>query len=200
MNAKRKFLKTIDLSTDRLLELIDQLLDMSRLDAGILTIDNKSTNISKLIQDVVNEARVRSSDHRLLLDLPRNLPRLSIDARRIRQVLENLISNAVKYSKANTEIKVTAQCDFHELVISVADTGRGIPQPELPRVFERFFRSRRSRDEGIKGVGLGLSICKRLVEAHGCRILIESEEEKGSVCFFTLPINIIPGDNNAVKA
>jgi PAS domain S-box-containing protein len=197
---KQKFLKTIDLASDRLLELIDQLLDMSRLDAGILTIDNKPTNINKLIQDVVNEAQVRSAGHRLQLDLPRNLPRLSVDARRIRQVLENLISNAVKYSKANTEIKIAAQCDVHELLISVADKGIGIPQEELPKVFDRFFRSRRSQFEGIKGVGLGLSICKSLVEAEGGRIWMESEEGKGSVCFFTLPINIIPGDNDNGKS
>jgi PAS domain S-box-containing protein len=197
---KRKFLKTIDLSTDRLLELIDQLLDMSRLDAGILKIENKPTNINKVMRDAVNEAQVSSATHRLQLDLPRNLPRLSIDARRIRQVLENLISNAVKYSKPNTEIKIAAHCDDHELLISVADEGMGIPQEELPRVFDRFFRSQKGQVEGIQGVGLGLSICKRLVEAEGGRIWMESEEGKGSICSFSLPINIVPGDNDAPES
>jgi PAS domain S-box-containing protein len=199
LEEKRKYLKTIDLSTDKLIELIDQLLDMSRLDAGILTIDNKTTNINKLIQDVGNEAQVRLDGHRLQLDLPGNLPRLSIDARRVRQVLENLISNAVKYSKANTEIKIAVQSDIQELLISVADEGMGISQEELPRVFDRFFRSRRSQMQGIKGVGLGLSICKRLIEAQGGRIWIESEEGKGSTCFFTLPVNIIQGDKDTEK-
>ena len=200
VKEKRSFLKTIDLATDRLIELIDQLLDMSRLDAGILEIENKSTNINKLIRDVVNEAQVRSADHIFQLDLPRNLPRINIDVRCIRQVLENLINNAVKYSKANTEIKIAAQCDVHELLISIADKGIGIPQKELPRVFDRFFRSKKSQVERKKGVGLGLSICKSLVEAEGGRIWIESEEGKGSVCYFTLPMIIIPSDNDIGKS
>ena len=197
---KLKYLKTIDQASDRLLELIEQLQDISQLDDGILKIVNKPTNINKLVRDVVNEAQVRAADHIFKLDLPGNLPRSTIDARRIRQVLENLINNAVKYSKANTEIKIVVQCEVHELLISVADNGIGIPQEELPRVFDRFFRSRKSKIEGQKGIGLGLSICKSLVEAEGGRIWIESEEGKGSTCFFTLPINIIPGDNDTGKS
>ena len=197
---KREFLKTIDLAADRLLELIDQLLDMSQLETGILTIENKPTDISSLIQDVVREAQVRSDGHRLQMDMPGNLPRLDIDARRIRQVMENLISNAVKYSKENTEIKIVARRDIHELMISVADQGIGISPEELPRVFDRFFRSRKSQVQVLKGVGLGLCICKKLIEAQGGKIWIESEEGRGTTCYFTLPINIIPGDSNTAKS
>jgi signal transduction histidine kinase len=197
---KQKYLKIIDLSTNRLLELIDQLLDMSRLDAGILSINKKPTKIDKLLQEVITEAQVRSSDHSFKLNLPANLPRLKIDARRIREVLENLISNAVKYSAANTEIKIVAQCDAHEILISVADKGIGIPKEELPKIFDRFFRSRRSQVEAKNGVGLGLSICKRLVEAHSGRIWVESEDGKGSIFFFTLPIKNIPRDKDIKKS
>jgi PAS domain S-box-containing protein len=197
---KLEYLKTIDQASDRLLELIEQLQDISQLDAGILKIVNKPTNIGELIKEVVTEAQISSADHIFKLDLPRNLPRSRIDARRIRQVLENLINNADKYSKADTEIKIAAQCNLQELLISVSDQGIGIPQGELPRVFDRFFRSRRSEIAGQMGIGLGLSICKSLVEAEGGRIWIESEEGKGSTCFFTLPINIIPGDNDTGKS
>jgi PAS domain S-box-containing protein len=197
---KLQYLKTIDMATDRLTELIDQLLDMSRLDSGIIEIEKRPADVNKLLRDVINEAQIRSSDHILILDIPGNIPRLSIDSRRIREVLENLISNSVKYSKDNTEIKVVAQCDTHELLISVADQGIGIPQNELPRVFDRFYRSRRRQVKSITGVGLGLSICKKLVEAHGGRIWIESKEGKGTTCFFSLPIISTPGDGYAAKS
>jgi chemotaxis family two-component system sensor kinase Cph1 len=193
---KRNYLKTVDLSTDRLLELIDQLLDMSRLDAGVLTVDNKPANISKLVQDVVNEAQFRLPDHRLLLDLPGDLPMLNIDARRTRQVLENLIDNAVKYSQANTEIKIAVQLDENEVLISVADEGIGILPEELSMVFDRFFRSRRRQVRGKQGVGLGLPICKKLIETQGGKIWIESEDGKGTTCFFTLPLSKLPGHKN----
>jgi signal transduction histidine kinase len=161
---------------------------MSRLDAGILAIEKKPTNINKLIQGVVNEAQFRSAEHSLVLDSPGNLPTVNVDGRRIRQVLENLIDNAVKYSMANTEIKIIAQHLDHELTISVLDQGIGIPREELPRVFDRFFRSGRSQVQGKQGVGLGLPICKKLIEAQGGRIWIESEEGKGSKASFALPI------------
>jgi PAS domain S-box-containing protein len=196
IEEKRKYLKTIDLATDILLELIEKLLDMSQLDAGILAMVNRPTDIEKFLQDVVNEAKVRSSGHLFRLKLPGNLPRLNIDARRIRQVLENLIDNAIKYSKLETEIIIAVQCDVNELLISVTDRGIGIRREDLQRLFDRFFRTRSSQVEGIKGTGLGLSICKGLVEAQGGRIWMESEEGKGSTCFFTLPLNITLGNNN----
>jgi PAS domain S-box-containing protein len=98
IKEKLKYLKTIDMATDRLVELIDQLLDMSHLDSGMLKIEKKPVNISKLLQDVINEAQVRSPDHLFKQELPGNIPRLNVDARRIREILDNLISIAVKYS------------------------------------------------------------------------------------------------------
>jgi PAS domain S-box-containing protein len=199
VQEKLKYLKTIDKATDRLVELIDQLLDMSHIDSGMLKIDKKPFNIAQLLQDVINEAQIRSPDHLFSQNLPGNIPRLNIDARRIREVLDNLISNAVKYSKANTEIIITAQCGTDELLISVTDHGIGIPKDEQLEVFDRFFRSRRSQVEVIKGIGLGLSISKKLVEAHGGSLWMESEEGKGSTFFFTLPINTVPGESNAAN-
>jgi PAS domain S-box-containing protein len=199
VQEKLKYLKTIDKATDRLVELIDQLLDMSHLDSGMLKIEKQPVNIGKLLQDVINDSQIRSPDHIFKQELPVHVPRLNVDARRIREILENLISNAVKYSKPNTEIIVAAKCDKDELVISITDHGIGIPKDELPQVFDKFFRSRKSHIETVKGVGLGLSICKGLVAAHGGRIWMESEEGKGSICSFTLPKNITPDENYAPK-
>ncbi len=187
-DEKREYLVTIDKNANRLAELIRQLLDMSQLGAGILPIDKAPATIGKLCREAVFEAQVKSPPHRFVLDLPKRLPRVNIDARRIRQVLDNLIGNAVNYSEAGTEVTVAVQRVKDELLISVTDQGIGIPEKNLPRVFERMFRSQQRTLSGEGGAGLGLSICKGLVETHGGSIWIESEEGKGTKCFFTLPI------------
>jgi len=173
---------------------------MSQLGAGILTIDKAPTTINRLCREAVAEAQVRSPAHHITLDLPERLPRVNIDATRIRQVLDNLISNAVKYSEAFTEVTLVVRRSGQELLVSVTDQGIGIPEKDLPRVFERMFRSRPGLLPGEGGAGLGLSICKGLIEAHGGRIWIKSEEGKGTSCSFTLPIYTRSGDSYGQKA
>lgn len=185
---KRQYLKTIDQATDRLVGLIDQLLDMSRLEAGMLVLNKDPTSIRKLFKEIVAEAQVGSDKYRLILNLAKTLPKINIDPRRIRQVIDNLISNAIKYSAPETEVVISVQQVEDELLISVTDQGIGILKEDLPRVFERMFRSQKRQKAGAGGAGLGLSISKGIVEAHGGRIGIESEEGKGTKCFFTLPI------------
>jgi len=198
-DEKREYLKTIDNNTDRLVELINQLLDMSRLNTGILAIDKAPATINRLCREAITEAQVRSPTHHIVLELPRRLPRVNIDARRIRQVLDNLTGNAVKYSEAGTKVTVAIRRVGHELLVSVVDQGVGIPEKDLPRVFERMFHAQPRQIPGVGGVGLGLSICKGIVEAHGGRIWIESEEGKGTKCFFTLPLYTRPGDSHDKK-
>jgi PAS domain S-box-containing protein len=198
-HEKREYLETIDKNTDRLVELIEQLLDMSRLGAGMLSIEKSPTSISKLFQEVLAEVQVRAPAHRFALDLPARLPRAHIDAKRIRQVLDNLTDNAVKHSRAGTEITIRARKKGDEILVAVIDQGTGIPKNILPRVFERLFSSGKRHISGTSGIGLGLSICKGLVEAHGGRIWIESEEGRGTTCFFTLPIYQRPGNDYGKK-
>ena len=116
------------------------------------------------------------------------LPTLMADGRRIREVIDNLLENAVKYSPEGTEVKVTVERQPAELLISVTDQGRGIPANELENVFNRMYRleQRLAKDPG--GLGLGLSLCKALVEAHGGRIWAESKLGRGSTFYFTLPV------------
>jgi len=116
------------------------------------------------------------------------LPRLNIDANRIRQVLDNLIDNAVKYSPQGTAVLVSVRRGGRELVISVTDQGAGISAEELTRIFERMYRVEKRVTPGIEGVGLGLAICQRLVEAHGGRIWAESDKGEGSTFYFSLPV------------
>lgn len=187
-DEKRNYLGFIDKATDRLVGLIDQLLDMSRLEAGLVEIEKAPASISKLIKEVVAETQVREPRRQLVLNLPRRLPRVNIDARRIRQVMDNLIDNAIKYSEEGTEVVISARQMGRKLQVSIADQGIGIPTLELPKVFDRIYRTRQKRVIEVGGAGLGLSICKKLVEAHGGKIWIESEEGKGSTCSFTLPL------------
>ena len=124
------------------------------------------------------------------MDLPSKLPRVNIDDNRIRQVLDNIIDNAIKYSDTGTEITLSIRKNRDEMLFTVTDHGAGIAKNELPHVFDRMFHSPRGQKSGLPGAGLGLAICQGLVEAHGGKIWIESEEGEGTRCFFTIPLNV----------
>lgn len=185
---KEEQLQSIERATDRLTELVDHLLDMPRLEAGLLSLEKAHTSISKLIQGAVAETQLRTPSHQIVSKLEKRLPTVSVDARRIRQVLDNLIDNAIKYSEEGTEVRVEAGRVGSELRISVTDQGRGIPAEELGNVFDRMYRIEQRQTPEVGGIGLGLAICRGLVEAHGGRIWAESEVGKGSTFYFTLPI------------
>ncbi|MCK4274048.1 MAG: PAS domain S-box protein [Dehalococcoidales bacterium] len=197
-DEKREYLETIDKNTDRLIELIEKLLEMSRLEAGMLSIDKAPTDIIRLCREVIDEVRIRASTHQFTLDIPAKLPVVNVDGRRVRQVLDNIIDNSVKYSDDGTEVNLAVRRQGPEMLFTVTDHGAGIPRNDLPRVFNRMFHS--PKKPGISGAGLGLSICKGLVEAHGGRIWIESDEGKGTRCFFTLPLDTEKGGRHDKKA
>jgi PAS domain S-box-containing protein len=185
----KEYLKSIDNSTDRLGKLVDNLLDTSRLEAGLLNLEKATVSLTQLIQKVAAEANIRDDQHRVLIAESKKLPRVNIDAKRIRQVLDNLIDNATKYSPPGTEIEISAeQCD-KELIIGVTDHGPGIPAEELTNIFDRMYRIEQRVYSGVNGMGLGLYICQKLVTAHGGRIWAESTMGQGSTIKFTLPIS-----------
>lgn len=194
---KREYLETIDKNTDRLVELIEQLLEMSRLGAGMLSIKKVPTDVAKLCQTIITEARVRAPYHNFVLDAPPKLPGIYIDDRRIRQVLDNVINNAIKYSDPQTEIALSVKKNDNEILFSLTDHGVGIPKKDMPRLFHRMFHDAHGQKTVVRGAGLGLSICKGLIEAHGGKIWIESEEGSGTTCYFTLPIETPPANKDA---
>jgi PAS domain S-box-containing protein len=181
------YLRAIDSSTDRLTKLVDNLLDTSRLEAGLLKLQKSRAGISPLIHRLAEEAGVRHAGHSIVASLDARLPRVDIDARRICQVLDNLIDNAAKYSPPGTVITVAARRYGGDLLVSVADQGPGIAPEELENIFDRMYRIEKRLDSGNNGIGLGLYICQRLVEAHGGRIWAESAPGRGSTIKFTLP-------------
>ena len=170
--------------------LVADLQELSLADAGELKITKQPEDINKLIKEAVtsSQAKARAKGLKIAADLPKQLPLLNIDAYRIKQVLGNLLDNAIEHTGKGGKITVTASEQNEMVAISVTDTGEGIPAEDLPLIFERFYRVDKSRARTTGGSGLGLTIAKRLVEAHGGTITVTSEVGKGSCFTFTLPI------------
>jgi signal transduction histidine kinase len=192
----REFLEIIDGESDRLDELIRNLLDMSRLEAGVLRMDREPTDLAEVARACVQRVQRLSERHQVLQHW--DVDQLAdVDPRRIAQVMTNLLENAVKYSPDGGEIVLSAQAlgsgpslgSTPMLQVSVADQGVGIPQRDLHRVFDRFHRVEGEISKRVGGTGLGLAICQRLVEAHGGKIWVESRLGKGSTFYFTVPLS-----------
>ena len=145
-----------------------------------------------MIEPAVERLRPQAAraDVPLTVVLPDDLPQVMVDADRIRQVVINLVHNAIKFTPAGGYVTVTARAVHDGVVVSVADTGIGIPADDLPRIFERFYKADRARASG--GTGLGLAIAKHTIQAHNGRLWVESVEGKGSTFSFTLPLVNIP--------
>lgn len=185
--TQRDFLRIIEEESDRLTEIIDNLLDMSQIEAGALRVVPEPIQLRKLIREVVDEMRMRTESHYFVVDLPAEMPRVMADPRRIRQVLMNLIGNAIKYTKRG-QITVACEVEDHHIVVSVSDQGEGIPPEYLDKVFERFFQIDGASTRRVGGSGLGLSISRGIIEAHRGKIWAESVLGQGSTFRFTLPL------------
>jgi signal transduction histidine kinase len=187
---QRKALVGLDLAAQHLSELTDDLLDMARLQAGQLELHPEPTDLVTLVQRVVTRLQMTTEQHTLSC-LP-SVERLVkyVDPRRIEQVLSNLISNAIKYSPEGGPIEVTIAEDIErqEALLSVRDHGIGIPAEQQAQIFQRFVQADNARAYGIEGTGLGLYLCRALVERHGGRIWFESVEGQGSTFFIALPV------------
>lgn len=186
--TQREFLRIIEEESNRLEELIDNLLDMSQVEAGALRIHPEPLRLRRVVREAVEQAQRLTEAHWFVVDLPEELPRVWADPRRIRQVLNNLLENAVKYSPAGGEISVRCEVDSENVIVSISDHGVGIPQAMRERVFEPFFQVDGSSTRQIGGSGLGLAIVKGIVEAHHGAIWVEPGATEGSVFRFTLPI------------
>jgi PAS domain S-box-containing protein len=196
--TRREFLLDIDDETDKLEQIVDNLLDLSRIGAGRLRLDRRPTDLGRLASQVMEAMEVHLQGHRFRHDFPAEPILADVDPKRIEQVLRNLLSNAIKYSPEGGEITVRGRRDVGQFaLIWVSDQGIGIPQEDLGRVFERFYRVENEITERVRGAGLGLAVCHSLVEAHGGRIWAESMPGSGSTFYFTLPVNGEDGPGTA---
>jgi two-component system phosphate regulon sensor histidine kinase PhoR len=182
------FVKKIDTELDRLVQMVKELGELSSIETGSETLELAPVDVTELISQVAGRlaAQLKRADINLELAFSPGLPRVRVDSRRVEQVLVNLLHNAIKFTPAGGNIKIIAKVENEELCISVVDTGVGIPQTELSRIFERFYKVDRARSS--TGSGLGLAIVKHIVEAHGGRVWVESKEGKGSSFTFCLPL------------
>lgn len=186
----RDGLAVIEEEADRLNALIDNLLDASRIQAGALKLEMGDVDLARLAQKVVQGFSTQTDIHRFELDFPPDLPPVLGDETRLRQVLDNLVSNAIKYSPNGGVVRIGAWHDGNEVTVYVADEGIGIPLDEQGRIFESFYRVDSGLRRQTKGTGLGLYLCKAIVEAHRGHIWVRSEPGKGSTFFFTLPVAV----------
>jgi signal transduction histidine kinase len=183
-------IRSLDEEAALLSRLVDDLQELSLAEAGELKLVCQAEDIGELIRQTVAGLQVQATTKGLSVsvDLPDMLPAVNIDSRRISQVLRNLLENALAHTAEGGTISVTARQQERWVEVSVIDTGEGIPAEDLPYIFERFYRVDKSRARATGGSGLGLTIARRLVEAHGGTITAQSELGKGSCFSFTIPI------------
>ena len=185
-DEQQDFIQTIQHEAERLQELIDHLLDLSRLEAGKLPISLKPVSLHEIINDALPQLKILTHDHTLTIQLPEDFP-VFVDAKRITQVLVNLVRNASTYAPKGTGIKITSNLRGDYVQINVTDQGPGIPISDHKKVFKAFTRGNNEENGFSKGAGLGLAICKGLVEAHGGHIWIKRTSVTGTTVSFTIP-------------
>jgi len=195
----RRFVEIIRTHAARLARLTDDLLELARIESGRIEIDRREVALAEIADICAETTRPRIEHNHLQLDvrIPEDLPHVSADPRRLREILQNLLDNATQYTPGGGRIWIEARMTtvaeagkgaFSGVVVTVGDTGIGIPQADQQRIFERFYRVDAARSREAGGTGLGLAITKHLVELHGGRIWVESEVGRGSEFHFSVPV------------
>ncbi len=195
--AARRFLGYIESELSALTQMVEELLELSRIESGRAPLKLKSASITKLIKKSIKRLAPQAEHKQITIEtvIPDDAPPVLADSRRIQQVLMNLLHNAIKFTPDGGHVTIRAAVAAPEMLISVSDTGIGIPADELTRIFERFYKTDHARAD--EGTGLGLAIAKHIVQGHGGRIWAESIEGKGSTFYFTLLLGSEPHEQEA---
>ena len=185
----RRSVAQIDVESGHLAQMVNELLDLSRIEQGTARLEVEEVALEPVVAGTIERLRLFAERQGVTLgtDLPDALPSVRADPERIAQVLMNLLHNAVKFSPSGGRVTVGAKAEAEDVIVSVRDDGVGIPERDLERIFERFYKVDRARVRGKGGTGLGLAIARHIVEGHGGRIRAESEEGSGSTFSFTIP-------------
>lgn len=187
-SVRREFLTSIDRELDYLNRLVGNLLDMSRLEAGTLAPRPEWHLVDEVVEGSIRRVQMLLNDRPLDVHLQKNLPPIWVDGVQVQQVLVNLLDNAIKFSPPHSALRITASTAGDNLEFRITNTGGGIPQDELDRIFERFYRGPADRISHIPGTGLGLAICKGIIEAHGGQIVAKSVPGEETTFVITLPL------------
>lgn len=189
--ATRDFLTRIDSEVARLTQLVAELTELSRIETGKAELKKEPVNLNQLVEEVIAQLSPQAERQKLSIsqDCAADLPSVPADKDRVRQVIANLVHNAIKFTRPGGRITITTKTLEGSVVVDIADTGIGIPEEDLARVFERFYKGDKAR--AGEGTGMGLAIAKHVVEAHGGNIWVQSVEGKGSTFSFSLPLKQI---------
>lgn len=187
-NVSKEFLERVEVEVDGLSQLVRELLELSLIESGQAPLQIQDTQVADIVEEVVSRLalQARRAGIDLNAELPANMPPVKADPSRLQQVLVNLVHNAIKFTPSGGSVRVGAELQGPNVHVWVADTGIGIAPEDLPRIFERLYKVDRSRSS--TGTGLGLAIAKHIVRAHGGEIWAESQQGKGSVFHFTVPV------------
>lgn len=183
---RRQFLKLILKEVDNLQGMISDILDTTRMEAGLLTIEPQPLRLPRLAQEVANEMQHHTANHRFVLDFAPEFPLIDADPRRIKQVLRNILDNAVKYAPDGGLIIIRGIIRANDVVITISDQGVGISPEDMIPLFDKYFRAGSSQEHHIPGTGLGLPLSRAIVEAHNGRIWAESQLGEGTTLHFSL--------------
>ena len=186
--VRHSFAVTIEREADRLNRLVGNILDMSRIEGGALKAEKELYPLDELVYHVVDHMQFVLKDRDVRITLSDTLPPVALDFLQMDQVLTNLIENAVRYTPSGSPIEISASEQNGEIHVSVADHGQGVPEEYIERIFDKFYRVSGAKQRGTMGTGLGLAVCRGLVEAHGGRIWAENREGGGAIFQFTLPL------------
>ena len=186
---RKRFVEIIREHAGRLARLTDDLLKLSRIEAGRLELEIRPIRVEELVNGCIETARLKAEARGLQIhvDLQENAPAVRGDGAQLSEVLQNLLDNAVLYTPSGGQIEVKARSNGREVIFTVTDTGIGIPESDLGRIFERFYRVDAARSREAGGTGLGLAIARHIVDAHGGRIWVESAVGQGSRFHFSIP-------------
>jgi len=187
---RRSFSQTIEHEADRLNRLVENLLDLSRIEGGALQAEKEWYPIDEPIHDVLGRMQPLLQGRAITISIPADLPPVELDYLMIDQVLTNLLENVLRYTPAGSPVEIAVRASSTEIILSIADRGPGIPQTDLERIFDKFYRVRDSK-QSTSGTGVGLAVCRGLIDAHGGRIWAENRPDGGAIFRFTLPLSEI---------
>ncbi len=186
-DKRREFLRLIDEECDNLQSMVADILDSSLIDVGRLVIERQPVRLTRLARETADEMQRHTDAHRLIVDFPPDFPIVDADPLRIKQVLRNILDNALKYSPEGGLVVIRGEIRSTDVVISISDQGVGISPEDLIPLFEKYFRVKAATGYYVPGTGLGLPVARSIVEAHGGRIWAESKMGQGTTLCFSLP-------------
>ena len=187
---QRELLEQTYISNERMIRLINDLLDVSRIEEGRLLYDQKDARIEDVLESVIEASQEMLRNKNMVLEVnKKETPKVKIDKEKMGVVIQNLLENAIKYTEQGGKIKITLDNDEKNVIFKIEDSGVGIPKSQQDRIFTKFFRAENVTRMETNGTGLGLYTTKNIVQAHKGQIWFESEENKGTTFYFTIPIN-----------